>query len=106
MRRPQLILLALVLPFAASCEAWRLESAARAKCERGLARIRKVVNAPDPSDLSYAQKLALLREGVHLIRDGMSSYAAASEKFGKNYDAARYLEAVEVARMKILELND
>ena len=106
MRRPQLILLALVLPFSASCEAWRLDSAARAKCRRGLARIRQATNVGDPSARSQAQKLALLREGVNLIRDGMSSYEAASQKTGRNYDTAPYLEALKVARMKIMELKD
>ena len=95
-----------LLPGLASCDAWRLERAGHAKCEKGLALIQRVVTDVGPSGLSAPEKVALLHEGAALIRDGMASYSEAEVKTGKSYDVTSYIEALKVARIKIVELKD
>lgn len=104
--RSHLPLILILLPCLASCEGWRLERAGRAKCEKGLALIQRVVNDVGPSGLSRPEKVAILCEGAALIRDGMASTTAAQVKTGKSCDVTRYLEAYKVSRMKIAELEN
>ena len=102
------LLPALLLPLLVSCDAWRLERAARAQCEEGLAVVLMVVDM-DRGSLSAsdrARTFAELSAGFHLLRDGMASYAGAEEKTGKSYEVRRNVEGLKVARMLLVELKD
>jgi len=99
---------ALLLPLLVSCDAWRLESAARSKCEQGLALVKKAagLNRAEMSEPDRVRTLAVLQEAHRLLKEGMESYAKAEEKTGKSYEVAPYLEARKVCRMMLMEMKD
>ena len=101
-------LLPLLLPLLVSCEPWRLERAARAKCQQGLAVVQRVaaMNRGAMSVSERARTFAELKAGHDLLRDGMADYAKANEKTGKAYDVTAYLEGLKAARMMMMELKD
>ena len=106
--RSKTLILAL-LPLLVSCEGWRLERAGHSKCERGTELVLRGVETAGRSPLPDAvrkEALTDLNKGMILLREGMSSFAKASEKTGQNYDVQRYLEALKMARMKVMELRD
>jgi hypothetical protein len=100
--------LLLALPFLVSCDAWRLESDARTKCEQGLALVRKAAgkNRAAMSETDRVRTLEALNAGRKLLLDGMGSYVKANEKTGRTYETRTYQEALIVARKLILELRD
>jgi hypothetical protein len=101
-------LLPLLLPLLISCEPWRLERAARARCQEGLAVVQRVaaMNRGTMSVSDRGRTVAELKIALNLFRDGLASYAKAEEKTGKAYDVTAYLEGLKAARMMMMELKD
>jgi hypothetical protein len=102
------VLILLICPLAA-CGGWRAERAAYYKCEKGLSLLKECEDLWTKGDLTPEERQDLFRQltkARNLLRDGMESFAEANNKTGKQYDVTAYLEAMKVARMKIMELRD
>ena len=86
-----------------------LERDGLAKCDEGLALIKKNEATLGNHSLSDGQKGALkadLERGRKLISDGMGLLTQANEKAGKTYDTKQYQEALITVRKKLMELRD
>jgi hypothetical protein len=85
-----------------------LEKEGFAKCDQGLAIIKKCDSEMASTSLSPDQKSRLkadLEKGTSLIKDGMSMLAEANQKSGNTYPVTQYNEAKKAARMKLGELG-
>lgn len=85
-----------------------LEKDGFAKCDQGLAIIKKCGSQMGSSTLSDAEKSRLkadLEQGTALIRDGMAALDEANRKSGNTYPVSQYIEAKKAARMKLGELG-
>ncbi len=85
-----------------------LEQGGFAKCDQGLAIIKKCESSMMSASLGDGEKSRLkadLEQATGLIRDGMAMLDEANRKSGNTYPVSSYIEAKKVARMKLGELG-
>jgi hypothetical protein len=85
-----------------------LERDGMAKCDQGLAIIKKSEAQMTSSSLGEGEKMRLkadLEQATALLRDGMAMLDEANRKSGNTYSISPYIEAKKVARMKLGELG-
>ena len=85
-----------------------LERNGMAKCDQGLAIIKRCAPQMSSTSLSESEKTRLkadLESGSNLIKDGMGMLDEAYRKSGNTYTVTEYNEAKKAARMKLGELG-
>ena len=85
-----------------------LERDGMAKCDQGLAIIKRCAPQMSSTSLSDSEKTRLkadLEQGTGLIKDGMGMLDEAYRKSGNTYTVTEYNEAKKAARMKLGELG-
>lgn len=86
-----------------------LERNGMAKCDQGLAIIKRCESQMSSASLSSTEKSRLksdLESATNLIKDGMAMLDEANRKSGNTYSVSPYIEAKKVARMKLGELGN
>ena len=86
-----------------------LERDGYAKCDQGLAIIKRNEGQMNSTSLSDAQKTKLkseLEQATGMIKEGMGMLDEANRKSGNTYSVTQYNEAKKVARMKLGELGN